>query len=158
MARLSDKLTDLDFAILGLLPLEGSQFGNHTYAKQVGNITEELGDATAAQVQGRLRSLKLHGLTVTRVVQPANKGLGWQRTILAEDILNERRGIETPKAEVIPMPGQTTIEEALDIVANEAKQDPKMSPEVERALRIVREAGIDLTNQHEEDDDGRAAS
>jgi hypothetical protein len=99
--RLSDKLTDLDFAILALLPNEGARYGNHTFGKQVVPLREELRDATSGQIQGRLRSMRGHGLTKTVVVQPTNAGMGWQRTALGVQVLSERRAVEnTPPVEL----------------------------------------------------------
>jgi hypothetical protein len=88
---MGDDLTDLDFAILGTIPMEGSKLGNHTYAKQVRTISEELGDATSGQINGRLRSMKAKGLVTSVVMQPAAHGRGWQRTAKAASALGGRR-------------------------------------------------------------------
>ena len=91
MGRLSDKLTDLDFAILKALPTEGARHGNHTLAKQVMALKEEIPDATAAQLQGRLRSMRHSGLAISVVVQPVGIGRGWQRTKRGVEVLQQRR-------------------------------------------------------------------
>lgn len=99
--RISDKLTDLDFAILGLLPDEGARKGNHTFAKQVKTIAEQLGDATSRTVSGRMRSLVFHKLVVTVVVPPVGLGLGYQITALGKTVLAERRGVSGNPLRVI---------------------------------------------------------
>lgn len=86
-----DRLTDLDYAIMGVLPNEGTRLGHHTYAKQVVTIAEELGGVTSAQCNGRLRSLKSQDMVVMVVVQPANRGMGWQVTQKGLNVLADRR-------------------------------------------------------------------
>ena len=99
---LKDKLTDLDYAILATLPPEGSRMGSHTYAKQVITMREELGDATSAGINGRLRSLKHHELVVSVVVQPVNDGMGWQITQKGLTILSDRRSTEGATIHQLP--------------------------------------------------------
>jgi hypothetical protein len=86
---LSDKLTDLDYTIMGVLPAHGTRLGYHTYAKQVMSIVEELGGVKSAQVSGRLPSLKYYELVTSVVVQPVSKGFGWQVTEQGLKLLSE---------------------------------------------------------------------
>jgi hypothetical protein len=83
---LARKLTDLDYAILRLLPQVGARFGPHTYAKQVRTITEDV-NATSPQVAGRLKSMKYSGVVTDVIVQPVQDGRGWQRTELGDSVL-----------------------------------------------------------------------
>lgn len=84
----SVELIDLDYAILRLLPDEGTKLGFSPLAKQAKAIVTELNDqldtralhVRSSQVNGRLRALKAAGHVVTCVVQPVNRGSGWQRT------------------------------------------------------------------------------
>jgi hypothetical protein len=71
----------VDYAILELLPDEGTMLGMYTpLAKRVKAILPKLDGMTSAQANGRLTSLHRLGLVTPVIVQPVNSGLGWQRT------------------------------------------------------------------------------
>jgi hypothetical protein len=86
---IEDSVTDLDFAILAKLPDEGSKLGHHTLATKAKEVAGQLEDTTAAQVNGRLRVLKLLGLVVDKVTYPAGDGKGWQVTPSGKDELRK---------------------------------------------------------------------
>lgn len=82
------ELLELDYAILGVLPEEGTKLGVTELAKQTRAIERDVNEAqpegaphvTSAQINGRLRVLHLDNLVASRTVQPVAKGKGWQRT------------------------------------------------------------------------------
>lgn len=69
----------LDLAVLPLLPDEGSMLGGiHHMGRRVKDLAEQLGEhATSAQIQARLRVLKMNGHVIDR---PATGGRVWQAT------------------------------------------------------------------------------
>lgn len=94
--EVEEALTDLDFAIMERLPLEGSKLGYHTLAKQVRRLKAELNEGmpeeahvTSGQLNGRLRSLQAMGLVMARTVQPQSAGAGWQITLRGKFMLGE---------------------------------------------------------------------
>lgn len=104
------KLVEVDYAILGVLPEEGTKLGFTLLAKQGKAIVKDLreslppdqrdGTPTHAQVNGRLRALKLGGYVIDHAVQPVSGGQGWQRTPKGTRLLSEHEAATTPQQEV----------------------------------------------------------
>lgn len=84
-------LIPVDFALLDLLPDEGQMIGFKPIALQVRSIQErpEFSEFSGAQISGRLKSMSFQGLTVTQVVLPIQRGLGWQRTAKGKEALQK---------------------------------------------------------------------
>lgn len=106
MGDLQVTLIDLDYAILGVLPEEGTKLGWTVIAKQAKGIVADLNErlpASAApearvrssQINGRLRVLRLGGYVVGRTVQPVGHGQGWQRTPKGKRLLAEYEAAES---------------------------------------------------------------
>lgn len=78
----------MDLAVLPLLPPEGAMLGGiHHEGRRVKDLAAQLGEhATSAQVQSRLRLMKVHGYVVDK---PATGGRVWQRTEAGARLLQE---------------------------------------------------------------------
>jgi hypothetical protein len=100
----------LDMAILRRLPKEGTQLGYHTIAATTSRLVSELNKeipkgaptVTSAQVQTRLRSMKVVGHVVTvPIIGGGTSRLGWQRTKSGELLYAEETGESLPDA-IVP--------------------------------------------------------
>ncbi len=80
MATVTPDLLPLDYAILALLPAQGEMFNHAHLGMTIKAVGRRLGDVTPAQLNGRIRTLKLLGLVVDVTVQPVSDGKGWQIT------------------------------------------------------------------------------
>ena len=71
-----------DIPILRTMPAQGSLVGKYKPLAITARIIRQRLDNeyTAAEINGRLRSLKALGYVVDVVVLPSNQGMGWQIT------------------------------------------------------------------------------
>lgn len=82
-------LMPVDFALLEILPDEGTMMGFNPIALHVGSISKrpEFEGISGNQIAGRLKSMSFQGLTVSQIVFPVQRGLGWQRTAKGRELL-----------------------------------------------------------------------
>jgi hypothetical protein len=96
------EVTPMDLAILAELPDEDQMLGFNYVGKQVSHLvrvlTHKAGvDTPSPQIQARLRTMKLNGLSVDRPGVSSGGKRIWQRTPLGKQVLDER-GEPTPGA------------------------------------------------------------
>lgn len=84
-------LLPLDYALLEILPDEGQMMGYSPIALSIGSLKErpEFEQYSGNQLGGRLKSMSFQGLTVSQVILPIQRGLGWQRTAKARELLKQ---------------------------------------------------------------------
>lgn len=82
-------LLPVDFALLEVLPDEGTMLGYKHIALQVADISTrpEFEEFSGNQIAGRLKSMSYQGLTCTQLTLPIQRGLGWQRTAKGKELL-----------------------------------------------------------------------
>lgn len=99
-----------DFAILELLPKEGSQLGYHVLAATTTNLLPKLnkdvpkgGELSISELSARLVSMLYAGLVVTVPVMGAKQRRGWQRTRKGELHYEENTGrsLTSPGLQVV---------------------------------------------------------